>query len=333
MQDLVTVFGGSGFVGTQVVRALARAGLRVRVAVRRTNVAEGLRLLGDVGQIQIVQANIRNPESVARALEGAQACVNLVGVLYEAGRQKFASLHAMGARNVAEAARAAGVTRLVQMSAIGADAQSESKYARTKAEGEAAVREIFPDAVIIRPSIVFGPEDDFFNRFARMATLSPALPLIGGGKTRFQPVYVGDVAQAIARALRDPACAGQTYELGGPAVLTFRELMELVLEETQRRRFLVPLPFAVARAIGGVGDLIAATPVPPPLTTDQVAQLKRDNVANPDAPGLEALGIRPTAIEAVLPSYLYRYRLGGQFAEPPENNPAAQVDESGRTPA
>ncbi|WP_375269747.1 complex I NDUFA9 subunit family protein, partial [Phenylobacterium sp.] len=211
MQDLVTVFGGSGFVGTQVVRALARAGLRVRVAVRRTNVAEGLRLLGDVGQIQIVQANIRNPESVARALEGAQACVNLVGVLYEAGRQKFASLHAMGARNVAEAARAAGVTRLVQMSAIGADAQSESKYARTKAEGEAAVREIFPDAVIIRPSIVFGPEDDFFNRFARMATLSPALPLIGGGKTRFQPVYVGDVAQAIARALRDPACAGQTY--------------------------------------------------------------------------------------------------------------------------
>jgi uncharacterized protein YbjT (DUF2867 family) len=318
MQDLVTVFGGSGFVGSQVVRALARAGYRVRVAVRQPARAHDLLLLGDVGQIQVVQANIRNTASVARALEGAQVCVNLVGVLYESGRQKFMSLHTMGARNVAQAARDAGVRRMVQISAIGADADGASKYARTKAEGEAAVREILPEAVILRPSIVFGPEDDFFNRFAAMAVLSPALPLIGGGKTRFQPVYVGDVARAVAAAVADPAAAGQTYELGGPAVLTFRQILEMVLSQTQRRRFLVPLPFPVARMIGKVGGLLAMTPVAPPLTVDQVEQLRVDNVADPALPGLEALGVRPTAVESVLGTYLYRYRKGGQFAEPPE---------------
>ena len=318
MQDLVTVFGGSGFVGSQVVRALARAGHRVRVAVRQPARAYDLLLLGDVGQIQVVQANIRDKDSVARALDGASACVNLVGVLYESGRQKFASLHAEGARNVAQAAKAAGVARMVQVSAIGADAGSPSVYARTKAAGEAAVREALPQAVIVRPSIVFGPEDDFFNRFAAMAVLSPALPLIGGGKTKFQPVFVGDVARAVAAALVNPASAGQTYELGGPAILTFRQLLELVLSETQRRRFLLPLPFGVASLIGQVGNLVALTPIAPPLTTDQVAQLKVDNVANPALPGLAELGVEPTAVESVVGSYLYRYRKGGQFAEPPE---------------
>ena len=333
MQDLVTVFGGSGFVGRQVVRALARAGYRVRVAVRRPHLAHDLKLAGDVGQIQIVQANIRNPASVARALEGASAAVNLVGVLYENGRQKFMSLHAMGARNIAEAARAAGIARMVQVSSIGASETSASKYARTKAEGEAAVRELLPQATILRPSIIFGPGDSFFNRFASMAVLSPALPLIGGGHTRFQPVFVGDVARAVAKAVSDPACAGQTYELGGPAILTFRELMELVLEETQRRRFLLPLPFGPAGLIAKAGDLVAATPVPPPLTTDQLTQLKVDNVADPALPGLEALGVRPTPVHAVVGSYLYRYRKGGQFAEPPVMDEPAQADAQGRIPA
>ncbi|MDO8902013.1 MAG: complex I NDUFA9 subunit family protein [Phenylobacterium sp.] len=318
MQDLVTVFGGSGFVGSQVVRALARTGYRVRVAVRQPARAYDLLMLGDVGQIQVVQANIRDPDSVARALEGAQACVNLVGVLYESGRQKFASLHAEGAANVAKAARAAGVTRMVQVSAIGADPDSPSVYARTKAGGEAAVREAMPQAVILRPSIVFGPEDDFFNRFAAMAVMSPALPLIGGGKTRFQPVFVGDVARAVSVAVTDPDCAGQTYELGGPAILTFRQLLELVLSETQRRRILLPLPFGVANLIGQVGNLVALTPLAPPLTSDQVAQLKVDNVANPALPGLAELGVSPTAVESVVGAYLYRFRKGGQFAETPE---------------
>ncbi|MCG9915542.1 MAG: complex I NDUFA9 subunit family protein [Phenylobacterium sp.] len=318
MQDLVTVFGGSGFVGSQVVRALARAGHRVRVAVRQPGRAHDLLMLGDVGQIQVVQANIRDPDSVARALDGAQACVNLVGVLYESGRQKFASLHTEGAANVAQAAKAAGISRMVQVSSIGADAGSPSAYARTKAAGEAAVREALPQAVILRPSIVFGPEDDFFNRFAAMAVLSPALPLIGGGQTRFQPVFVGDVARAVAVALSDPACAGKTYELGGPAILTFRQLLELVLSETQRRRLLLPLPFPIANLIGQVGNLMALTPIAPPLTTDQVAQLKVDNVADKALPGLSDLGIEGTAVESVVGTYLYRYRKGGQFAETPE---------------
>lgn len=216
MQGLVTVFGGSGFVGAQVVRALARRGLRLRVAVRNPGRGYRLRMLGDVGQIEIVQANVRNPASISRAMNGAQACVNLVGVLYEAGRQRFQSIHAMGTRNLAQAAAAEGVQRFVQVSAIGADENAASRYARTKAMGEAAVREIIPGAVVIRPSIVFGPEDDFFNRFGLLASLSPVLPLIGGGMTRFQPVFVGDVAGAVAGAILDPETQGRTFELGGP---------------------------------------------------------------------------------------------------------------------
>ena len=316
MQGLVTVFGGSGFVGAQVVRALAKRGLRVRVAVRNPGRGYRLRMLGDVGQIEVVQANIRVPSSLTRALDGAQACVNLVAVMHERGRQKFQVLHAMGARNVAEAAAKAGVTRFVHMSAIGADAHSPSKYARTKAMGEAAVREVIPSAVILRPSIVFGPEDDFFNRFARMSVSSPVLPLIGGGKTLFQPIFVGDVAAAVAAAILDPKAGGKTFELGGPAVYSFKALMQLTLRETGRSPLLLPIPFDLATLIGVGGDLICALPIPiaPPLTTDQVALLRSDNVVSKGAPGLADLGVQPTALEALLPTYLYRFRRGGQYA-------------------
>ena len=314
MQNLVTVFGGSGFIGTQVVRQLAKAGWRIRVAVRNPNLGYAMRLHGDVGQIDVIQANVRNEASVQRAVEGATAVVNLVGVLYEQGRQGFQAVHVMGARTVAEAARAAGVTQLVQMSALGADINSPSKYARSKAEAEAAVREAFPGAVIVRPSLVFGQDDGFFNRFAQMAALSPVLPLIGGGRTRFQPVFVGDVAKAIARLTTDPDAAGETYELGGPADFSFRRLMEIILEETGRRRMLLPLPFGVAGVLGTIGDVAAAV-LPPPITSDQVELLKTDNVVSGAFLGLTDLGITPTTLESVLPTYLYRYRRGGQYAD------------------
>jgi NADH dehydrogenase len=314
MQNLVTVFGGSGFVGTQAVRDLAKAGWRIRVAVRNPNLAYKMRLLGDVGQVDIVQANLRDKPSLARALEGAAAAVNLVGILYERGRQGFQTVHVAGARNVAECARDAGVTRLVQMSALGADPDSLSKYARTKAEGEAAVREVYPDAAIARPSIVFGQGDNFFNRFATMAQFSPALPLIGGGETRFQPIFVGDLGRALARMVADPACAAQTYELGGPATLSFKALMEMMLAETGQRRLLVPIPWPAASLLGGLGDLVARF-LPPPVTSDQVESLKSDNVVSGRLPGLAELGIAPTSLEAVLPSYLYSYRRGGQYAD------------------
>ena len=322
MQNLVTVFGGSGFVGSQVVRPLAKAGWRVRVAVRNPNLAYEMRLAGDVGQIDLVQANVRNVASVRRAVEGAGAVVNLVAIPYETGRQGFQAVHVMGARNVAQAAKASGVTRLVQMSALGADASSESKYARTKAEAEAAVREIYPDAVILRPSVIFGPEDSFFNRFAAMAGISPVLPLIGGGHTQFQPVYVGDVAKAVARAVTDPACAGETYELGGPARLSFRQLMELMLAEIDKRRLLLPLPWSVAALMGSAAEL-GSFIISPPITADQVTLLKTDNVVGGTLPGLAELGITPTTLEAVLPSYLYRYRKGGQYADQEDRELAA----------
>ncbi|MBU4435196.1 MAG: complex I NDUFA9 subunit family protein [Alphaproteobacteria bacterium] len=317
MQGLVTVFGGSGFVGSQVVRALAKAGCRVRVAVRQPHLAYRMRMLGDVGQIEVVQANVRNVASVNRALDGAEACVNLVGLLWESGRQKFQAVHVMGAKTVAERAKAAGVQRFVQMSAIGADAGSESKYARTKAEGEAAVRAVFPGAVIVRPSVIFGPEDGFFNRFAQMAAISPALPLVGGD-TRFQPVFVGDVAAVIAQAVTSPAAEGLTYELGGPGVYTMREILQLILTETGRARALLSLPWPIAGLLGKVGDLMAAIlPIAPPITSDQVELLKSDNVADQGLPGLAEAGVVPTSVEAVVPSYLYRYRKGGQYAPTP----------------
>jgi uncharacterized protein YbjT (DUF2867 family) len=315
MQGLVTVFGGTGFIGRQVVRALAKKGLRVRAAARQPGRGYRLRMLGDVGQVEVVQANIRDKASIARAVEGAEAVINLVGIMRETGRNRFLAVHGMGARNVAEAALAAGAKRFVQMSAIGADADSASKYARTKAEGEAAVREVFPDAVIVRPSIVFGPEDDFFNRFGQMAALSPALPLIGGGHTKFQPIYVGDLAAAIAQAAVSNSFAGQTVELGGPAVYDFKSLMAFVCTETGRKRILLPLPFPIAGLMGMAGDL-AGIFIAPPITSDQVELLRSDNVASGE--GLAAFGITPKSIEAIVPAYLYRYRKGGQYAETPE---------------
>ncbi len=318
MRGLVTVFGGTGFVGRQVVRALAKQGFRVRVAARNVGRGYRLRMLGDVGQIEVVQANVRNPASVGRALDGAEGCVNLVGVLYEGGRQGFQSLHAMGSKTIAEAAEARGVGRFVQVSALGADIDSPSKYARTKAMGEAVVRAAIPSAVVLRPSVVFGPEDAFFNRFATMAGFSPALPLPGGGETRFQPAYVADVAAAVAKALTDPDCAGQTYELGGPGVFTFRELMEFVLRETGKSRLLLPLPWGVASLVGQAAALSSLVGIPPVLTQDQVELLKSDNVVSDGAPGFVELGITPRSVEAIVPSYLYRYRKGGQYAATPE---------------
>jgi uncharacterized protein YbjT (DUF2867 family) len=328
MQNLVTVFGGSGFIGAQAVRQLARAGWRIRVAVRNPAKAYAMRLHGDVGQIDIVQANVRNAPSLRRALSGATAAINLAAVARETGRQGFQALHVMGARNVAEAARAEGVIRLAQMSALGADAASPSKYARTKALGEAAVREVYPDATILRPSVVFGPQDNFFNRFASMAQVSPVLPLVGGGLTRFQPVFVGDVAKALSCAagspntVGSPPAAGLTYELGGPAVFTFRELMELMLAEIGKRRFLAPIPWPIASLLGAAGDLAGAL-VAPPVTADQVRLLRADNVVSGAFPGLTELGITPTTLEAVLPSYLYRYRRGGQYADQEDRELAA----------
>jgi NADH dehydrogenase len=329
MQNLVTVFGGSGFIGAQAVRQLAKGGWRIRVAVRNPAQAYAMRLHGDVGQIDIVQANVRNEPSLRRALSGATAAVNLVAVARETGRQGFQALHVMGAHNVAAAARAEGVERLVQMSALGADAASESRYASTKAQGEAAAREIYPDAVLVRPSVVFGPEDDFFNRFAAMAQISPVLPLVGGGHTRFQPVFVGDVGTALARMVATPEAAGQTYELGGPAVFTFRQLMELMLAEIGKRRFLAPLPFPVAGLMGAAGDFansivgFGGASLPTPITADQVTLLKADNVVSGACPGLAELGIMATTLEAVLPSYLYRYRKGGQYADQEDREMAA----------
>lgn len=312
---LVTVFGGSGFVGSQLVRALARRSWRVRVAVRRPDRAWKLQTSGTVGQIQAVRCDANNPDDVASALEGADAAINLIGILYESGRRSFHALHVEASRNIAEAVAAANINRLVQISAIGADPESESDYALSKAAAEMAVREVKPDAVVIRPSIVFGAGDDFLNRFAQMAQVSPFLPLIGGGKTRFQPVYVGDVAEAIARATVLPEAAGRTFELGGPAVMTFEDVLKLILRETYRSNGLIPLPFFAARAIGSMAQLTAMVGIPPVLTRDQVVLLEKDNVVADGAEGLAELGIQPTGIEAIAPSYLWRYRRGGQFAE------------------
>ena len=319
---LVTVFGGSGFVGTQAVRALARLGWRVRVAVRKPALAQDLRILGDVGQIQPVRCDITNPADVAAALKGANAAVNLVGILFETPGRGFQKAHVEGSRNVAEGCVAAGVDRLVQMSAIGADTHAEGEYGRSKGEAEATVRAIRPDAVILRPSIVFGNGDGFLNRFASMATMSPALPLIGGGVTKFQPVWVGDVAEAIARSVVRTDAAGRTFELGGPEVWSFKQILEYILRETGRRRLLAPLPFFAASAIGSLAEITAVLGIAPVLTRDQVAMLKTDNVVAPDAEGLSALDIEATGLEAIAPSYLWRYRRGGQFAASPGAVPA-----------
>ena len=315
MKGLVTVFGGSGFLGSQIVRAIVRRGARVRVAVRNPGRGYRLPMLGDVGQIEVVQANIRDQASVARALDGAEGCINAVAVLYETGRQTFNALHVEGAEMVAAEASAQGVSRFVQISALGADADSASAYARTKAAGEAATLRHQSQAVVIRPSVIFGPGDSFFNRFAAMALLSPVLPLIGGGHTRFQPVFVGDVAAATAQAIADPGAAGKVYELGGPTIYSFKELMEVMLKEIGRDRALIPIPFGLAKVIGLAGDLMAFSPVAPLVTSDQVELLRSDNVVSADAPGLAELGIVPVQLESIIPTYLYRYRKDGQYAD------------------
>jgi len=305
--QLVTIFGGSGFLGRHTVRALARAGYRIRIATRHPNRAFFLRPLGSVGQIDFVKCDVSDADAVAQALSGAETAINLTGILFEKG-QTFEEVQADGAANIAQAAATAGLSALVHVSAIGADAESASAYAVTKAEGEASVREAFPHAVILRPSIIFGPEDGFFNKFAEMARFFPALPLIGGGRTRFQPVFVGDVAQAILAALSRQD--GRTYELGGPSVYSFKELMQLILRETGRKRALVPVPFGIAFLKAAFLQLLPN----PLLTIDQVKLLKKDNVVSPTASGLADLGITPTSVEAVIPSYLWRYRAKGEYA-------------------
>tara|TARA_R110002073_G_scaffold5409_1_gene33297 strand:+ start:150 stop:1115 length:966 start_codon:yes stop_codon:yes gene_type:complete len=314
--EIITVFGGSGFVGRHVVRALSKAGYRVRVATRRPHLAQDLRVTGVVGQVQLVQANVRVAASVERAVEGASGVVNLVGVLNESGRQTFSRLQALGAKTIAEAAAAAGITAMVQMSAIGADAASASRYARSKAEGETHVLAALPSATILRPSIIFGTGDGFFNRFAAMAQFLPALPLFGGGKSRFQPVYAGDVADAVLAALTSDAARGQTYELGGPGVYTFEELMRFILDETDRSRVLVPLPFALATPIAFLFEMAAILPfVEPVVTRDQLIQLRQDNVVAEGARTLADLGLTGETVEAIVPDYLIPYRRHGQFHE------------------
>ena len=315
----ITIFGGAGFIGRYLVQRLAKQGWIIRVAQRMPDEALFLKPMGAVGQITPVAANIRGEASVAAAVAGADVVVNLVGILMERRRQTFAAVHVEGAGRVARAAKAAGARTFVQMSAIGADANSSAGYARSKAAGEAAVRAAFPGAAIVRPSIVIGPEDDFFNRFAAMARMVPALPLIGGGSTRFQPVYVGDVADAMVKVIENPALAGNTYELGGPRVYSFKELLELLLREIGRRRLLLPLPAAAAElqafAFETVDKLTLQCLFPPPLTRDQVRMLRYDNVVAESALGLGDLGVRPTPIESILPAYLARYRPGGRFTK------------------
>lgn len=300
----IVVFGGSGFIGRYLVRHLAQHGWRIVVAVRDPVDARLLQPLGDVGQIVPVACDVGDRAQVAAVLARADAAVNLVGLLYERGSQNFRRVHVEAARNIGEAAAAAGITRVVQVSALGAAAHSPSNYARSKAAAEVALRQAVPQAVVLRPSIVFGPEDGFFNLFARIACLSPVLPLFGGGMTRFQPVYVDDVARAIVAALEMPEAAGQTYELGGPRIYSFRQLMEIVRRETRRHPLLVPVPFALAQLKAMFLQLL---PVPP-LTPDQVRLLKIDNVVSSGAHTIADLGITPTTVDVIVPTYLARYR-------------------------
>ena len=308
--SLVTVFGGTGFLGRHTVRALAKAGMRIRVAVRHPNKGFFLPPMGTVGQIALVKCNVCEPEQVATAVAGADAIVNLTGILYQRGEQSFEALHVEAAEAIAKAAAAAGAKTLVHVSAIGADKDAESVYAASKGEGEERVRAAFPGAAIVRPSLVFGPEDDFFNRFAALARVLPALPLIGGGHTRFQPVFVGDVAAAIARLGADPALGGRVYELGGPTIYTFKELMQIVLRETERKRLLVPVPFALVTLKALFLQLLPR----PLLTPDQVTLLKSDNVVT-GGDALASLAIAPASVEVEVPAYLWRFRPKGQYEE------------------
>jgi uncharacterized protein YbjT (DUF2867 family) len=320
---LATVFGGTGFVGRQIVRTLAQNGFRVRAAVRNPNLAGYLMPAGGVGQVTAVQANLRYPESIAAVLRGADVVVNAAGVKIENGRQTFEAVHAFGAGEVAKAAAKAGVRALIHISGLGADAASSSIYVASKARGEDAVRAAFPAATILQPSVIFGPGDDLLNRFGELARIAPVLPLPGGGATKLQPVFVGDVAQAAFAVLDSVAAAGRTYELGGPDVMTLREIAEYVLKITERRRILVTLPFPAANALASL-TLLARTltlgKLPSFLVTtrDQVELLRHDNVVSAaavaDKRDLAGLGVAPRTLDVVAPAYLERYRKSGQFA-------------------
>lgn len=314
---LVTVFGGSGFVGRHTVSALAKRGWRVRAAVRRPDLAGHLQPMGAVGQIHAVQANLRYADSVRAAVQGADCVINAVGILTPTGKQTFAAVQAEGARAVARAAREAGVKRFIHISAIGASRSSSANYARTKAEGEDAVLQEFPGAIILRPSIVFGPEDEFFNRFASLARISPFMPSIGGGRTKFQPVYVGDLAAAIANAAEGQGKAGTVFEIGGPEVFTFRRLLELTQEFTGRDRPYLPMPFWLAKL-----QALMTAPLPNalrPVTLDQVKMLQTDNVvsdaAKMDGRTLAGLGVTDlSSVGSIVPGYLERFQPKGQYA-------------------
>ncbi len=321
-KGLVTLFGGSGFIGRYAARELVKHGYRVRIAVRRPHLAGDCRLAGPPGWVDIVQTNIRNTPSIERALEGADAAINLVGIMYEKGKQSFETAQREGARNVAEACKAAGISRLVHVSAIGADPKSSSPYGKTKGEAEAIVSEILPSAVILRPSIVFGPEDKFFNRFAQLSGVAPFLPAIGGGKTKLQPIYAGDVAACIANAVMREDAAGKTFELGGPRAYDFNEIYDFIGETIDRKRLKLPLPFFAAKPMGYIfGTVFRYIPPfswgmfgPAPITGSQVEMLKTDNVVDDDALKAADLGVLDLeTIEAIVPSYLWRFRPYGQF--------------------
>jgi NADH dehydrogenase len=312
---LVTVVGGSGFLGRYIVQRLAEAGLRVRVAVRHPETALFLKPLGSLGQVQLVHGNITSDAQMAAAFDGAAAGVNLVGILAESGKQRFDAVQAEGAGRAARAAAAAGVRHYVQVSAIGADAASPVPYVRSKAQGEAAVLAAIPTATILRPSLIIGPEDQFLNRFAAMARLSPVLPVIAGN-TRFQPVFVMDVAAAVVAALNSPAAAGRTYELGGADVLSFRAIIAMINAETRQQRRLVEVPDLIASLMAKLGDVLPFMP----MTSDQLAMLGKDNVVTSGMPGLADLGVLPTPMAAFVPAMLERYRPSGRFNQ---NAPSA----------
>lgn len=309
---LVTVFGGGGFIGRHIVQRLAAAGHSIRIAGRDTERAGRLCTMGGVGQITPVAASVTDEASSARAVAGADIVINLVGILFESRAGDFQRIQAEGAGRVARLAAAAGAKQFLHLSAIGADAASPSLYAQTKAAGEAAVLAAFPDAIILRPSVVFGPDDQFFNRFAGLAAMLPFMPVVAG-ETRFQPVYVGDVADAAMAALRDPAASGKVFELGGPRVMSMRQVLRYILDVTGRRRPMITLPEGFVRLQARLGELLPT----PPLTRDQLILLGKDNVVSPNALGFQALGIEPKAVEAIVPGYLARFRVGGQRVTAP----------------
>jgi len=310
----VTVFGGSGFLGQAIVRALAPQGYLVRVAARRIELAEKVKTAGDVGQITLMRANLRAPQSVAHAIAGSQAVINAAGIAFEHGRQRYKTVHAGGARTIAEAARAAGVERLIHVSGIGADSRSwKNRYVQSKVEAEDAIVAGFETATILRPSVVFGPDDVLFNRLARIAAMAPFMPVVGSGRAKVQPVFVGDVAAAAAAALARPDTAKSVFELGGPRVYTYRELAALTLREIDRAKPIIGVPAGLMKLAAFFAEFPALLGRTPQITRDQVDLLLHDNVVRPGAKDLASLGLTPTAAEVILPTYLDRFRIGGRY--------------------